>query len=236
LGLYAVKEGTGLANHSIKGYALCGGCFPNDFSNTRVRHDRGWSKVCNVDPAVLASFCLPPEKIWHKMNAVNWTKNIGPSLTNGPWESNLTMQDGKAQLGCWWNVMPTCRLIQPEVIENVPLIQWPYNSGPSSSSAASAVATALAAGIPEAVPGVLAVSADTKPAEWLSPEIAALPPCNEEAMVVNIYVVGVDRFSEHMRDDVTCPVNVVCVCDMKQRDIQSSWLCSRMGVRWDALS
>ena len=214
LGLYAAKEGTGPANHSIKGYALCGGCFPNDFSNTRVRHDRGWSKVCNVDPAVLASFCLPPEKIWHKMNAVNWTKNIGPSLTNGQWESNRKMQDGKAQLGCWWNIMPKCRVIKPDVIENVPLIQWPSTSDPSSSSAAAAVATTSTAGIPEAVPGVPAVSAVTKPAEWLGPEPGVLPPCNIEAMVVNIYVVGVDRFSEHLRDDVTCPVNVLCVCVM----------------------
>ncbi len=214
LGLYAAKEGTGPANHSIKGYALCGGCFPNDFSNTRVRHDRGWSKVCNVDPAVLASFCLPQEKIWHKMNAVNWTKNIGPALTNGEWESNRQMQDGKAQLGCWWNIMPKCRVIKPDVIEDVPLVQWPSTSDSSSSSAAAAVATTSTAGIPEAVPGVPAVSAVTTPAEWLGPEPGGLPPCNIEAMVVNIYVVGVDRFSEHLRDDVTCPVNVLCVCVM----------------------
>ncbi len=59
-----------------------------------------------------------------------------------------------------------------------------------------------------------AVSAVTTPAEWLGPEPGGLPPCNIEAMVVNIYVVGVDRFSEHLRDDVTCPVNVLCVCVM----------------------
>jgi hypothetical protein len=226
LGLYAVKEGTGPANHKIKGYALCGGCFPNDFGNTRVRHDRGWSKVCNVDPAVLASFNLPPEKIWHKMNAVNWTKNIGPSLTKGQWECNLEMQDGKAQLGCWWNIMPKCRAIQPDVIENIPLVQWPPTSDPLSSSAAAAVATASTAGIPEAVPGVPA--ALTKSAEWLGPEPGDLPPCNIEAMVVNIYVVGVDRFSEHMRDDVTCPVKVLCVC-REHRVIFSAYGCE---VRW----
>ncbi len=71
------------------------------------------------------------------------------------------------------------------------------------------MATEWTADRPEGVPGVPAVSAVTKAGKWIGPESHALPPCNIEAMVVNIYVVGVDRFSEHLRDDVTCPVNVL---------------------------
>ena len=92
------------------------------------------------------------------------------------------------------------------------------------------MATASTAGIPEAVPGVPAVSAVTKPAEWLGPEPGGLPPCNIEAMVVNIYVVGVDRFSEHMRDDDTCPVNVLYVCH-EHREIFSADGCEVEWVR-----
>lgn len=92
----------------ISGEDLCGGALPNDFSDTSRVNDRGWSKVCNVDPAILQRFSLlrgGNQKAWSRMNDEAWQKFYGPRLGNKEYVRNHALTTEKVSLGAWWNIV-----------------------------------------------------------------------------------------------------------------------------------
>jgi hypothetical protein len=185
---------------------LVGGCFPNDFGNTRVKHDRGEAKMTNIDPALLSAFPGPATKQWAKMNARNWQDNMSPGIRNKVWLCNGHMENEKTELGYWWNCLPTCRIVPPDRIEGMPVSAWPYKDErvPLSSGVADPSAPQVASH--EAVPGgaTSAGSADT----LRDPSLASLEGTtgHKKKLLVNIYVVGIARLTEFDRDDNTCSV------------------------------
>ena len=50
------------------GWKVCGCALANDFADISTKHDRGFAKVANCDPQILARY-VKPEKTWSKMNA-----------------------------------------------------------------------------------------------------------------------------------------------------------------------
>jgi hypothetical protein len=99
LGLYGVEKGNGQQLKMITNYQLVGGCFPIDFECTTIKHDRGLAKTTNIDPALLKELPGTEDKKWHKMNSLNWQKNVTPGLTAKQWLCNEKMVDGKTKLG-----------------------------------------------------------------------------------------------------------------------------------------
>jgi hypothetical protein len=204
LGMYGVAEGSGTQFCKIKNYQMVGGCFPNDFSNTSMKHDRGLAKTVNIDPAVMSELPGPEHRKWHKMNALNWQKSVEPRLTAKQWLCNVEMLNGKTQLGCWWNSLPTCRVVAPDPIEGMPASStWPYVDPGTVLSSGGASSAASQVGTPEAVPGVPA-PADS--VSTLGGAMAGLevPSVNKQKLMVNIYVVGIARLTEFARDEHTC--------------------------------
>ena len=89
----------------IVGEDICGGALPNDFENTTWQHDRGWSKVKNVDPAVLNKFRYADKnKMWISMNEHGWRFFYGPRLAKKQWIRNKEVVASKAQIGAWFIV------------------------------------------------------------------------------------------------------------------------------------
>jgi hypothetical protein len=49
-------------------WKVCGCSLANDSTDTSTKHDRGFAKVANYNPQILANY-KKPEKIWSKVNA-----------------------------------------------------------------------------------------------------------------------------------------------------------------------
>jgi hypothetical protein len=63
LGWYILASGGTDHVCKVKNYQIVGGCFPNDFANTAMKHDRALAKTVNIDPVLLAKFKGPEEKM-----------------------------------------------------------------------------------------------------------------------------------------------------------------------------
>jgi hypothetical protein len=63
LGWYGLASGGTDHVCKVKNYQIVGGCFPNDFANTAMKHDRALAKTVNIDPVLLAKFKGPEEKM-----------------------------------------------------------------------------------------------------------------------------------------------------------------------------
>jgi hypothetical protein len=94
-----VEKGNGQQLKMITNYQLVGGCFPIDFECTTIKHDRCLAKTTNIDPALLKELPGTEDQNWHKMNSLNWQKNVTPGLTAKQWLCNEKMVDGKTKLG-----------------------------------------------------------------------------------------------------------------------------------------
>jgi len=80
--LHKSVMGTGFQSQwQFKTEELCGIALPNDFRDTSEKHDRGWSKVCNVDPAYLKKLgVVNNEKAWNAMNTKGWQMVYAPRI------------------------------------------------------------------------------------------------------------------------------------------------------------
>ena len=210
LAMYGAAAGSGPTNFKIKNFQLVGGCFPNDFENTSMKHDRGLAKTANIDPGVLSAIAGPDHSKWHKMNALNWQHRVEPRLKSKEWLCNAEMLNSKTQLGCWWNSFPTCAVVPPDVIEGMHASTWPYGQPERVLSSGSTGSAAAWLGTLEAVPGVpaQAAAAGTLGGDMAGHEV---PVVNREKLMVNIYVVGIARLTECARDEHTYSVNDGCV-------------------------
>ena len=85
---------------------MVGGCFPNDFENTSMKHDRGLAKTANLDPGVLSELPGPEHNRWHKMNAFSWHRNVETRITAKQWLRTVQLMNGNMQLSAWWNHTP----------------------------------------------------------------------------------------------------------------------------------
>jgi hypothetical protein len=204
LGMYGMALGTGKQDFKIKNYQMVGGCFPNDFDNTTMKHDRGLAKTVNIDPGLLAALPGPEYKKWHKMNALNWQENVAPRITAKQWLCNGDMRNGKTELGCWWNAFPTNSIVAPDPVEGITPSAWPYIAQQSVPTSGGASSSAPHAGTSEAVPSVPAPAGSATTSVDV---MAGLPRSdNKKKLMVNIYVVGIARLTEFSRDEHTCPV------------------------------
>jgi hypothetical protein len=210
LGMYGVAEDSGTQNFKIKNYQMVGGCFPNDFSNTSMKHDRGLAKTANSDPGLMLELPGPEHNKWHKMNALNWQRNVETRITAKQWLCNVEMLNGKTQLGGWWNSIPTCAVVQPDVIEGMPASTWPYVPQVTVLSSGGASSAASQVGTPEAVPSVSAPAGSAIILGGDMPGLEVLS-INKKKLMVNIYVVGIARLTELARDEHTCSVSDGCV-------------------------
>ena len=107
---------------------LCGVALPNDFADTSIVHDRGYSKVVNCDPAILATLNTEPSKLWTEMKEKSqdyWKKLWHYCVIR----RNLDVSKEKAGLGSWWAITAR-RFTRPENM----LLSSPANV---SSAAAS---------------------------------------------------------------------------------------------------
>jgi hypothetical protein len=205
LGFYAVAEGTGKKLVKVKGPNLVGGCFPNDFANTNVKHDRGKAKTANIDPAVLRLLPGNEDKKWIQMNQKNWDLNMGPRLAKKEWRCNIKMVRDKTQFGTWWNCMPMAQIVPPDPIEGIPMSTWPYTGDRVPLSSGVADITAPQVAPHEAEPGgATSASSAVTPGDHLG-RFEGLAD-REKRMVVNIFVVGIARLTEFDRDEHTCLV------------------------------
>ena len=206
LGLYGEEKGNGQQLKKIKNYQLVGGCLPNDFECTTMKHDRGLAKTANIDPALLKTLPGPEDKKWHKMNAQNWQKNVTPGLTAKQWLCNEKMVDGKTKLGYWWNSLPKCSVVTPENIEGMADYDWPVTKirSPQSMSADAVPSAALAVNS-EAVPDVTASAGSASTGGGAMADLA-VPIGKMKKLMVNIYVVGIARLIEFGRTEHTCSV------------------------------
>ena len=85
----------------IRGSDICGQAFPNDFTDTRPKHDRGYSKVVNCDPAIMQKFGTNHDKLWSNMATkgnVYWKEQKDQNLII----RNSTVTETKAAIGSWW--------------------------------------------------------------------------------------------------------------------------------------
>ncbi len=206
MGLYGAEKGNGQTLKKIKNYQLVGGCFPNDFECTTIKHDRGLAKTANIDPALLKELRGSEDMKWHKMNAQNWKQNVTPGLTAKQWLCNEKMVDGKTKLGYWWNVLPQCSVVAPEHIEGMSDYDWLVTKtrAPPGLSG-DAIPSAAHVGTPEAVPGVTASSGATTTGGCAIADLA-VPISNKNKLMVSIYVVGIARLIEFGRTEHTCSV------------------------------
>ena len=210
LGWYGLASGGTDHVCKVKNYQIVGGCLPNDFENTTMKHDRALAKTVNIDPVELARFRGPEDKKWHKMNQENWQKLIKPAARTKAFFANLHMEYGKDELGCWWNCLPTCREYPPDPIEGLPLSSWPFEPETSTASPGAASSDAVQTGTSTAEP-IEPAPADS--ASTLAPNIAGLlvPSAEQPKLLVNIYIVGIARLHEFARNEFTCSAIDGCV-------------------------
>ena len=124
---------------TIVGEDICGGALPNDFDNTSAQHDRGWSKVKHVDPAVLEKFKdVRENKVWIKMNEQGWHKVYGPRIEQKIWRRNEEVLKSKLEIGAWFivieqHVLPQDRSLRKPTQEQSMTSTQRWLAVPSSS-------------------------------------------------------------------------------------------------------
>ena len=93
----------------IQGQYACGTALPNDMGRTDRKHDRGYAKVKNCDPAVIQKYNAKGEtKVWSAMNdqAMEIYKD---RLGKEQWiRNNKIVPSTKPTLGAWWTALPLC--------------------------------------------------------------------------------------------------------------------------------
>jgi hypothetical protein len=109
-------------------------------------------------------------------------------------------------LGYWWNSLPLCSVVAPEIIESMPGYGSPANTiRPPPGMSGDAVPSAALVGTPEAVPGVTASAGSATTGGGALADLA-VPIGNKKKLMVNIYVVGIARLIEFGRTEHTCSV------------------------------
>ena len=91
---------------------ICGVALPNDFENTTTVHDRGYSKVVNCDPVLLATLNTEQDNLWNamKINGQQYWKKL---WQHSVIRRNLDVSKEKAGLGSWW-ALTARSLTRPE--------------------------------------------------------------------------------------------------------------------------
>jgi hypothetical protein len=120
---------------AISGEDICGGALPNDFDNTARKHDRGWAKVCNVDPAYLKKLGSDPTKYWQSMQSSGWSNYYQPLKMKKQILRNQSTAGKKICIGSWW-------LIVKRTIRTNPLLEGFGAAGPVAAAANPGMATA----------------------------------------------------------------------------------------------
>lgn len=168
------------------GWKVCGCALANDFADLSTKHDRGFAKVANCDPQILAQYSRP-EKTWSKMNARGceafWEKRQDKSYRRN-------VKDNIQQvMGCWYTLIDS-------YYDGVPPLHTQLDLRPQFMKDI-VPAVSLHDSVSKRVvgPGRLPIKDDSDDeAEVLGP------------LLVNVIHTGLRRLYYLRRTDSTCPV------------------------------
>ena len=180
--------------------AVSVGCaLKNDMADPSFAHDRGWSKVTNIDPEIAAQYAkgMNQNKIWHRMASQTWSSIYAPRIAAKLWVRNVTDQAAiKPGLGCWWSVVPLKQTLRSDAAPPPPKRPHTELAGHAPEAGDAPQQTAQ----PAAAPG-----------QGLSPQLPTAGQPVRPVRTVNIIMVGLKYMVAAKKTKLTYPFHC-CIC------------------------